>query len=171
MSVNLILIGYMGCGKTSVGEVLASVLDRDFYDLDTLIVEQQGQDIGGIFQQQGETGFRHIEHETLKTFLRSRIGYVLSVGGGTPCHHDHMTLMNEYAKTVYLQTSVSILFQRLRLQKSSRPMISQLSDGFLHEFIIEHLPKREFFYNKAHKRINVNDILVQEIAREIKNWV
>ncbi|XOD68603.1 MAG: shikimate kinase [Flavobacteriales bacterium AspAUS03] len=170
MSINPILIGYMGCGKTSVGEVLALDLDYDFYDLDTLIVEQQSQEIGEIFQQQGETSFRQIEHETLKTFLRSHTGYVLSVGGGTPCHHDHMNLMNKYAKTIYLQTSVSILFKRLRLQKISRPMIVQLSDESLHEFIVEHLPKREIFYEKAYKRINVNDRSVQEVALEIKTW-
>lgn len=168
MGSNRILIGYMGCGKTSVGQILGSLLGLRFYDLDALIVEQQNQAIGKIFQQQGEAGFRKIEHRVLKGFVQSHAAYVLSVGGGTPCHYNHMVLMNAHAKTIYLQASVSVLFQRLRLEKSARPMLARLADDILFEFISKHLFEREAFYEKAHERIDVDNKSIQEIAEKVK---
>lgn len=168
MNSNSILIGYMGCGKTSIGEALASLSSRPFYDLDALIAERKGQDIGEIFREEGEVGFREIEHQVLKDFLQHHTAYVLSVGGGAPCHHDHMTLMNECAKTIYLRASALVLFRRLQFEKSDRPMIARIADSLLFEFISAHLSEREAFYEKACSRIDIGEKSIREIAEEIK---
>ncbi|XOD66810.1 MAG: shikimate kinase [Flavobacteriales bacterium Tduv] len=168
MALNWILVGYMGCGKTSVGEALASLSSRPFYDLDALISEQQGQNIGEIFRKEGEAGFRKIEHRVLKDFLQHHTAYVLSVGGGAPCHHDHMALMNDRAKTVYIRANTSILFRRLQLEKSVRPMIAHIADNLLFEFISEHLSGREAFYEKAREWVDIGEKSIREIAEKIK---
>lgn len=167
MISNLTLLGYMGCGKSSVGNILALFLNQSFYDLDILIAEKQGYNINEIFKKKGESEFRRIEHQVLKTFLKSHTNFILSIGGGTPCYYDNMTLLNRNTQTIYLRATASVLFERLKLIKYTRPLISQLSNNVLFNFILIHLHEREFFYKKSHKLINVGYKSINQITKEI----
>ncbi|WP_185849410.1 shikimate kinase [Blattabacterium cuenoti] len=169
--MKITLIGYMGSGKTTVGKMLSKELDLDFYDLDALLVEKKNDSICNIFKKEGEFFFRNTERSMLKEILKQKNKYVLSVGGGTPCFYNNIYLLNKYSNTFYLKTESYTLFKRLFLEKKTRPLISHLSKSELFRFIIKHLSKRAYFYEKSLEKINVfgkskNDI-VQEIIQSI----
>lgn len=168
MPLNLVFIGYMGCGKTSVGKLLAKFLGISFYDLDNLIIKIESQSIDEIFIKKGEKNFRLIEHQILKHFFKKQMkSYVLSVGGGTPCYHGNIFMMKNYAKTFYLKACPNTLFQRLKYEKYNRPIIQKFSDCNLLDFISTHLSKREPFYEKAHEHINIYNKPIIKIVQEI----
>ncbi|WP_185861452.1 shikimate kinase [Blattabacterium cuenoti] len=165
------LIGYMGSGKTTIGKMLSKKLNLEFYDLDSILVEKKNDSICNIFKKKGEFFFRKKEHFMLKKFLKKKNKYVLSVGGGTPCFYKNIYLLNKYSNTFYLKTESYTLFRRLFTEKKTRPLISHLSKNELFQFIIKHLFKRAYFYEKSLNKINVykkskNDI-VQEIMKSI----
>lgn len=168
MPLKLIFIGYMGCGKTAIGNLLAKFLGISFYDLDDLIISSEYKSINEIFIKKGEKKFRLIEHYILKNFLKKNIeSYVLSVGGGTPCYHNNIIMMKNYAKTFYLKACPNILFQRLKYEKYNRPIIQNFSDFNLLSFIHTHLSKRKYFYEKAHEHINIYNTPIKKIVEEI----
>ncbi|WP_185852328.1 shikimate kinase [Blattabacterium cuenoti] len=165
------LIGYMGCGKTTVGERLSKKLNLNFYDLDALLVESKKDSIWNLFKTEGEPSFRKREHSMLKKILKEKNKYVFSVGGGTPCFYNNIYLLNKYSNTFYLKTDSYTLFKRLFLERNTRPLISHLSKNELFRFIIKHLSERTYFYEKSLERINVcgksKDDIVQEIVKYI----
>lgn len=168
MPLNLVVIGYMGSGKTSVGKLLAQFLGISFYDLDNLIIKSESQSIKELFIKEGEKKFRLIEHDILKHFLKKEMkSYILSVGGGTPCYHNNIIMMNNYAKTFYLKACPNTLFQRLKSEKNNRPIIHQFSDSNLLDFISIHLSKRKHFYEQAHQHINIYNKSIKTIVQEI----
>ncbi|WP_185869222.1 shikimate kinase [Blattabacterium cuenoti] len=170
--MKITLIGYMGSGKTSIGERLSQIINYNFYDLDSILVESEKDSIYNLFKKKGELSFRKREHSVLKKILKNKDKYVLSVGGGTPCFHNNIYLLNRYSKTFYLQTNSYTLFRRLLLEKNSRPLISHLSKNELFQFIMKHLSQRIYFYEKSYQKINVSakskDDIVQELIKYIK---
>ncbi|AGD98307.1 shikimate kinase [Blattabacterium sp. (Blatta orientalis) str. Tarazona] len=165
--MKITLIGYMGSGKTSIGKILSRELKLDFYDLDAILVKDQKDSIYNIFQKKGENNFREIEHLMVKKFLKTHQKYILSVGGGTPCYYNNMDLLNKFSKTFYLKTQSYILFKRLYKEKATRPLIAHLSKNELFQFIIQHLSKRIFFYEKSYKKIEVHGKSEYKIVEEI----
>lgn len=168
MPLNLVVIGYMGSGKTAVGKLLAQFLGISFYDLDSLIIKIEAKSINEIFIKKGEKNFRLIEHDILKNFLKQEMkSYILSVGGGTPCYHNNIMMMNNYAKTFYLKACPNTLFQRLKYEKCNRPIIHKVADTNLLDFISIHLSKRTPFYEQAHEHINIYNKSIKTIVQEI----
>ncbi|WP_341660665.1 shikimate kinase [Blattabacterium cuenoti] len=166
--MKITLIGYMGSGKTSIGKMLSKKLNLNFYDLDALLVEESKNDsILNLFKKKGELFFRNREHSLLKKFLKQKNKYILSVGGGTPCFYNNIYLLNKYSNTFYLKTDSYTLFKRLFLEKDTRPLISHLSKNELFIFIIKHLLKRSYFYEKSLEKINVNGKSKYDIVQEI----
>lgn len=149
MSVTRVyLTGFMGSGKTTVGQMLARALDWQFIDLDQHIEKQEGQSITDIFKAKGEAGFRQLEHEALKQVsLLSRV--IVSTGGGTPCFNGNMELMNQSGLTIYLKLDAKVLRDRLLPARKSRPLIADKSDGELLDFICEKLAEREPYYMQS----------------------
>lgn len=140
------LTGFMGSGKTTVGQMLARALQWQFIDLDQHIEKKQGQSISDIFSTRGEAAFRQMEHEAVLEMTRlSRV--IVSTGGGTPCFHNNMELMNQSGLTIYLKLDATILKDRLMPARKSRPLIADKSDSELLLFIQEKLAEREPFYN------------------------
>ena len=86
MNMKISLIGFMGCGKTTVGRLLSKRLGIPFFDLDELVVEREGMSIPEIFKKKGERVFRKLESQVLKELLLKNISFVLSTGGGTPTY-------------------------------------------------------------------------------------
>lgn len=144
----IILIGYMGAGKTTLGKALARELNVDFCDLDWFIEERYHRTIQQIFDEKGEAGFREIERNMLHEVAEFE-NIIISCGGGTPCFFDNIEFMNSKAKTVYLKASPETLFQHLKMGKNERPLLKNKSDEELIRFITSSLEQREPFYNKA----------------------
>ncbi|CAN5454549.1 shikimate kinase [soil metagenome] len=144
----IFLIGYMGSGKTTVGVALAKLLGWYFLDLDTEIEKQEKKSIGEIFSLYGEEAFREIESKVLRT-LKNIHPTVIATGGGTAAFHDNLAWMNNVGSTVYLRTHPGTLFHRLAPVKATRPLISNLPDVDVMEFILENIKKRLPYYVQA----------------------
>lgn len=158
----------MASGKTTIGKILSESLELPFYDLDSIIEQELKTTINEIFEQKGELFFRKKEREILEAFLNNTDSYVLALGGGTPCYYDNFILyQNEEIKSFYLKTSVTSLSERLKTQKNTRPILANLNDEVLNEFVAKHLFERNYFYNKVQTIITVDNKNEQDIASEI----
>ena len=153
------LIGYMGCGKTTLGEVLAHQLNLMFIDLDDYIEDRQGKTIVEIFDEMGEKGFRELETQALQE-IAAMDDVIVACGGGTPCHDDNMTLMNETGITVWLTTSPERITARLLLsdQKSKRPKVAVLPDDQVLPLVQRELQVRSPYYALAQLQFDSTDI-------------
>lgn len=151
----IILIGYMGAGKTTVGRQLAMALGLQFYDLDWYIEMRYHRTVAQIFAERGEEGFREIERNMLHEVAEFE-DVVLSCGGGTPCFFDNMDYMNSLADTVYLKARPEVLAQHLKMGKVERPLIKGKTEEELLEYIRQSLEKREPFYTKAKHVLDVS---------------
>lgn len=143
------LVGYMASGKTRRGKVMAEELGIRFIDLDAYIVEREHRTIPEIFSAEGETGFRKLESRYLREVCELYQDFVLSTGGGTPCFNDNMEYMNQQGHTLFLNTDVDIITERLIRGKYKRPMVSKLRDEEIREFVGRHLQERLPFYVQA----------------------
>lgn len=147
--MKLFLLGFMGSGKSKLGKKVASQLTVPFFDLDDEVEKSAGKSITELFQESGEEAFRSLESEVLVNIISKNEAFVLSTGGGTPCFNDNMELMNQSGKTIYLNVDSTILYGRLRTAKKKRPLIANLSDEELKDFIEVSLSKRNTFYFHA----------------------
>lgn len=170
--MNIILLGYMGCGKSSIGRDLAFKLEMKCLDLDDYIETQEKKSINQIFEDKGEIYFRKKENQYLKEVLDTQINTIISLGGGTPCFAGNIELIKntKNTKSVYLKTSLEELVKRLFLEKEKRPLIAHTaSKDDLKDFIRKHLFERSFYYNQAEYVISTDDKTVEEIATEVQS--
>lgn len=151
----IIIIGYMGAGKTTVGRALAAELGIEFYDLDWYIESRMRKSVKQLFDEVGEDGFRKIEHNMLHEVAEFE-NVVISCGGGTPCFFDNMAYMNRQGDTVYLKASPEILYEHLKMGKSVRPLLLNKTPEEVRVFIGEQLASREPYYSRAKYIVNVN---------------
>lgn len=151
----IILVGYMGAGKTTVGKALAKELQLQFYDLDWYIESRMRKTVPQIFAERGEEGFRQVEHNMLHEAAEFE-NVVLSCGGGTPCFHGNMDYMNSRAHTVYLKASPEVLYKHLLMGKTERPLLKGKQPAELIGFIRAQLDAREAFYSQALHTVNVD---------------
>ena len=161
------LMGYMGSGKTLVSKELNILNNFKIFDLDTEISKQNNRSITEIFKEKGEIFFRKTEKEVLEKILSSEKNIILSLGGGTPCYYNNIDSINEKTISVFLKTNVKNLAQRLSSEKDKRPLIQNISNEDLPEFIAKHLFERNPFYNQAKITINTDNLSAIEIAEEI----
>ena len=166
----IILIGYMGSGKSTIAKLLSKSMHYEFLDLDEIIEKEQNASVSAIFERKGEVYFRKLEHEVLKRILESNRNMVLSLGGGTPCFSNNQELLKqEDIDTIYLKTSIDKLYERLRTQKANRPLIANKSEDEMKEFIAKHLFERSFYYNQAKYIVTTDDKSPQETVLEIQS--
>ena len=162
----IILLGYMGAGKTLLGKVLSDSLNIRLINSDSEIELNTGMSIGQIFEQYGEDYFRNLEQEYLKNFDVQE-SFVLATGGGTPCYNDQMTVLNTFGITVYLHCSNETLFLRLKNEREHRPLIAGLSDDELLEAIEYRMIQRERIYQKAQIILPENEHNVDALMRHL----
>lgn len=150
----IILMGYMGSGKTTVGRALAKSLGRPFYDLDWYIESRMRKTVKQIFDERGEDGFRTIERNMLHEVAEFE-DVVISLGGGTPCFFDNIDYLNQQGETVYLKCTPDVLAKHLSMGKTVRPLLLGKSPEEVRVFIEEQLQKREAFYKQAKHTVDV----------------
>lgn len=165
--MKIVLLGYMGSGKSSVAKTVAAELDIPVIDLDDFIVEKEQLSIKEIFKNKGEIYFRLKESEYLKELLQDEGQVVIALGGGTPCYADNMTLIKKMSTSFYLKGSISTLSNRLQSEKDQRPLIAALTDEQLIEFIAKHLFERRNFYEQANHTINIDHKSVETLSQEL----
>lgn len=163
-NTNVILIGFMGSGKTSVGEQLASQLLFTFQDTDQLIEEQVGDTIKHVFETKGEGYFRDLETDLLKRLLHEGKKKVLSAGGGVPVREENRKLLRELGIVIYLRASKETLLKRLKGDQT-RPL---LQGDSLEAKINQLLKEREIIYQEtSHIQIDTDHKSKKEIVSEI----
>ena len=164
--MTLFLIGFMGCGKSSLGRKLAARLGCDFFDTDKAIESDTGVTIGEIFAYEGEEGFRLRERDMLCS-LPDGGRVVVATGGGLPCYADNLQVMQSNGKSVYLRLSPEKLVSRLGRGRARRPKIAGMNDEELLKYICDLLPQREEFYMAADVVIECDDLSDVEIVEAI----
>ena len=164
----IILLGYMGCGKSTIAEKLSSLLQIPFVDLDKVIEAKANKTISQIFESFGEVYFRKLEHDVFVELLASPDKQIIGLGGGTPCYaNNHELLKGEGITSIYLKASLITLFNRLVHNKSKRPIVANKSDEELQEFIAKHLFDRSYYYNQAEYKVTVDDKSIDETVADI----
>ncbi len=169
MTSSIVLMGYMGCGKTKVGKNLSKKIGARFIDLDAEIEDFYSKSISQIFDDLGEIEFRKIERKILLKILNNNDFHVLSLGGGTPCYFDNMELINKKTNlTFFLNLESKVLVERLFSRKSKRPIIKSINDkNEMLNFVNKHLFERNVYYSKANYTINSNKRDVEKTCDEI----
>ncbi|WP_417861318.1 shikimate kinase [Winogradskyella sediminis] len=166
----IVLIGYMGSGKSTIGKALATKLNCKFLDLDDYISDKENTSISNLFIKKGEIYFRKKETEYLKELVNSSQPIVLALGGGTPCYGNNMTLLTETPHVVsfYLKLSIPLLAKRLFNERDTRPLISHLEiEAELSEFIGKHLFERTQYYSKSDFTLQTDYKSEQEILEDL----
>lgn len=153
--IRIILIGYMGAGKTTIGKALSKELGIIFYDLDWYIENRMRKTVSQIFAERGEEGFRKIEYNMLHEVAEFE-DVIISCGGGTPCFFDNMDYLNQQGQVVYLKAEPEVLYKHLLMAKVERPLIKGKSQEELLTFISEQLERREPYYSKARYTLDVS---------------
>jgi shikimate kinase len=166
--MKIILLGYMGSGKSTVGKILSEKTEIPFFDLDALIEKEEETTIKQIFRDKGEIYFRKLESQYFNEFIQNNTSYILSLGGGTPCYaNNHEKLQLPDVQSVYLKVSVQELAKRLRKEKETRPLIASLSEEELDDYIRKHLFDRNFYYHHAKITIDASGSTPDEIVSEL----
>ena len=157
----IILMGFMGAGKTTVGKKLAKELSCEFIDTDELIEKEQGCKISEIFAKDGEAAFRDLETELLKRLQGTEKEFVLSIGGGMPVREENRKLLRKIGTVIYLKTSKEEIIKRLS-GDTSRPL---LQGGMLEEKISSLMNAREHIYvETAHREVLTDGKSPQELV-------
>lgn len=165
----IILLGYMGCGKSTIAKLVAKKLNLQCLDLDEIIEESELSSVKTIFSTHGEIYFRKLEHEILSKLVNNQESFVLSLGGGTPCYSDnHLLLKGKNIYSIYLNASIETLCERLKNQSENRPLLANKNPEEIKEFIAKNLFDRSYYYNQALYKINVDHKTVDKISSEIE---
>lgn len=160
MKDNIALIGFMGSGKTTVGKVLAKLMDMKFVDIDKIIAASEKKSVAEIFEEKGQIYFRDLEREIIaQESLKNNC--VISTGGGSILDNENIKRLRETSFVVYLDCTIECLYQRLK-NSTTRPILNDSDDK--RKLIEELYEKRRFLYEisadftvKIDERTNIFD--------------
>ena len=167
----IFLIGFMGCGKSTIANLLASEMKLPLKDIDLIIEKRAELTISEIFNEHGENFFRYLEGVVLNEILLEAGEMMVSTGGGLPCFDHRMEWMNRNDITIYLKCSVETLFNRIQKDSGKRPLVVNRTENELKEFVQNKLDERKSIYESASIIVdgNLSSIqVVQEILKQIK---
>jgi shikimate kinase len=163
---NIILMGFMGAGKTTIGKKLSKALNWEFIDTDAYIEEEQGRKISDIFAEDGERAFRDMETDLLKRLQNGENQFVLSVGGGMPVREENRALLRNLGTVIYLKISKEEIIRRVSGDKK-RPL---LQGGDLEEKVTNLMNVRECIYiETAHVEIVTDGKTPEQVVKEIQD--
>ncbi|MFV0338734.1 MAG: shikimate kinase [Chthoniobacterales bacterium] len=163
MLPNIVLIGFMGSGKSSVGRKLANLTGHRFIDTDKLIINRMGQPITAIFKNHGEAYFRKLETEELAKLV-GLAGIVLATGGGVPTREENCEILHKIGPVAWLDADPEKVFERVSRNKR-RPLLQTENPRKTFD---ELLQKRLSFYEKASDfRIDSSKLKHHQVARHV----
>ncbi|MBL0305533.1 MAG: shikimate kinase [Chitinophagaceae bacterium] len=162
-----ILIGFMGSGKTHWGRLLSEKLGIRFFDLDEQVTEHAGKTIPEIFAAEGEEQFRLLEKDVLHIITESHDNFVMACGGGSPCYFNNIEYMNTAGTTVWINTPQDTLHKRLVVEKDKRPLIKDLTDEQLRNFIQKKFSDRRIYYEQADIAIDEEPVQLEKLIEKI----
>lgn len=164
----LFLIGYMGCGKTSLGRRLARRLGWRFVDTDARIEAAEGASVSDIFRYEGETRFRELERRMIETIAAEEGDAVVSTGGGLPTWGDNMERLNALGTTCYIRRSADRIARRLSpYGRQKRPRLRGLNDEELVAFMTRDMAERAPFYERAAWTLECDEYGDDELVERI----
>lgn len=164
----IFLVGYMGCGKSTLGRRLARRLGVPFVDTDSRVEEREGASVSDLFRYEGEQRFREIEREVLDAAIAGNDSAVISTGGGLPVWGDNMARMNAAGCTVYLRRSAENIAGRLSpYGRRKRPRLQGLNDEELVAFMTRDMASREPFYSRAKLILACDSLPDDELVERI----
>lgn len=167
-ATKIFLVGMMGSGKSYWTKWLSKKFKTGGYDLDFLIESNEEKTIAEIFAEDGEEYFRKQEAKLLRWFKEKK-AFVLATGGGTPCFHDNMDWMNKQGLTIWIDADIDSLVARLLPEKDHRPLIKDLDNAALANFLTQKRAERLAFYQKASihlKEAQINEKSILKIIQE-----
>ena len=164
----IFLVGYMGCGKSTIGRLLAKRLQWSFVDMDAYIENRHHKTINELFAERGEEVFRRLERSALEEISCFDLA-VISTGGGAPCFFDNIDLMNQSGICIYIAMTPEALSRRLAANTQNRPLLRNKKEDELQLFIRTQLAQRQPFYDKAIYKVNNDEKKPQDTAEEIFN--
>lgn len=150
--MKIFLIGYMGCGKSRWGKIVAGHYGFRFIDMDTLIEEREKLSVPEIFAKYEESGFREKEHEALQS-ISDVENIIVATGGGAPCFNNNMEEMNRLGTTLFIECSPKLLRERITDSDTERPLVKNFSQDDLLNYIVRHLQNRIPFYEQSHYKL------------------
>lgn len=166
----ILLVGFMATGKTTLGKALAKDLGLQFVDLDLYIESRYHATVSQIFAERGEEGFRQIERNMLHEVAEFE-DVIIATGGGTPCFFDNMEYMNAQGTTVFLDASVDVIFTRLTIARTQRPLVAGKTDEELRSYITETLNRRLPYYSRATHSFCANQLEnVKQISESVERF-
>lgn len=161
---NVILTGFMGCGKSSLGIKLSYRLRMALLDTDKIIEKEQGCTITELFEQRGEEAFRQLETQCIKDIGKKKDFYIISVGGGLPIKEENRKLLKDLGLVVYLRIRPETVYERLK-EDTTRPL---LQGDNPQEKIRKLMEQRKSFYEDgADLIVDVDDADVEQVIYEI----
>ena len=146
--MKIFLIGMPGSGKTTLGRQLAEHLHVDFVDLDAEIERVEQKSISEIFREKGEEQFRLIEAKLLRDWAAASIPFVMSTGGGAPCFHQGIEVINEHGISIFLDCTVQELIDRVK-RNQERPLLLSQDEAELRKKLEGMLENRLKCYHQA----------------------
>jgi len=166
VSKPIVLVGMMGCGKTSMGKLIAQELQFDFIDTDFEIEKKFNLSIKEIFDNYGEEYFRKIEFDIFKLF-KNRDDILISSGGGSFCQSNTYDLIKKKFLSIWLDVNSDTIFKRVKRNQNKRPLIKGLGEIELKNTINDLMSKRKNCYNKADLRIQLHDLKMDKSFNKI----
>ncbi len=165
------LVGYMGCGKTTLGRKLAKRLGVPFVDTDERVEQAEGATVADIFRYQGEAYFREAERRVLEDIIEGMDAGVIATGGGLPTWGDNMERMNAVGRTIYIERSASQIAKRLTpYGRQKRPALQGLDDAALVRYIDDNIERRRTFYERASVTLAASRGSDEELLKEMLKW-
>jgi len=165
--MKIFLIGFMASGKTHWGHEVSKKLGVPFFDLDNKIEEKEDKTINTIFAGQGEEYFRLLEKEVLYLLTESHDSFVMATGGGTPCYYNNIEYMKKSGTVVWINSPLDCVFERLKKERNKRPLVKDLSDEQLHNYIIKKFSDRKIYYEQATTIVNDENLHLDQLVAAI----
>ncbi|MFZ4400256.1 MAG: shikimate kinase [Bacteroidales bacterium] len=146
--MRIILVGFMSCGKSTIGKQLARRMNMESFDIDEAFESKYKMTINNFFELFGENKFRELEHGILMESLKQD-NVIISTGGGTPCFYNNMQIINNNGISVYLKLHPKSIIDRLLNTKRQRPLLKNFTPEELSSFVYTQLSKRESYYSQS----------------------